>query len=283
MENIMLQAEEERASQRVFGLLGRHFAQLAPAAHAELTVGSGLESTPRTNILLAALPADEYEALSPRLQQVSLRAGEILDTEGALTPYAFFPLAGICSLATVLPDGWAVDTALVGREGVVGVHVALGMTIALYRAVSRTRGLAIRIEADALRDHLRWGGELARLLDRFALDLLTQMSASVACGTRHSIRGRCARWLLMMHDGQGEGPIETTHALLAQTLGVRRATITVTTCDLKRAGILRYSRGRIVISDPARLEALTCSCYRRRRAERRELGPARADDVTAAD
>ena len=44
-------------------------------------------------------------------------------------------------------------------------------------------------------------------------------------------------------------------------LGVRRPSVSVVAAILQKAGLIRYSRGRITILDRPALEAASCECY----------------------
>jgi Mn-dependent DtxR family transcriptional regulator len=52
-----------------------------------------------------------------------------------------------------------------------------------------------------------------------------------------------------------------TQELIANMLGVRREGVTEAAGNLRRAGIIRYSRGRITVIDRQRLEQEVCECY----------------------
>jgi Mn-dependent DtxR family transcriptional regulator len=52
-----------------------------------------------------------------------------------------------------------------------------------------------------------------------------------------------------------------TQEFLADMLGVRRATVSLSAAALQRADLIRYSRGRVTILDRHRLDAAACSCY----------------------
>ena len=91
--------------------------------------------------------------------------------------------------------------------------------------------------------------------------LFEQCAQTAACNRLHPLEQRCARWLLMMQDRAGnQFPI--THEFLSNMLGVRRATVTVAAGILQKAGLIRYTRGKMTILDRARLEEASCECYR---------------------
>ena len=46
-------------------------------------------------------------------------------------------------------------------------------------------------------------------------------------------------------------------------LGVRRTSVSLVANILQNAGLIRYSRGRIEITDLAGLQAASCECYGR--------------------
>jgi Crp-like helix-turn-helix domain len=52
-----------------------------------------------------------------------------------------------------------------------------------------------------------------------------------------------------------------TQDLLARLIGVQRNAISIVAHALQQAGIIRYSRGRIEITDNEALQATACECY----------------------
>jgi hypothetical protein len=90
---------------------------------------------------------------------------------------------------------------------------------------------------------------------------MRQVLQGAACNRLHNMEERCARWLLLTHDRAGRDEFPLTQDFLANMLGVRRATVNLATGMLKKAGFIRYVRGRITIVDRRGLESSACKCY----------------------
>jgi CRP-like cAMP-binding protein len=100
---------------------------------------------------------------------------------------------------------------------------------------------------------------------------MVQLSQNVACNRLHSTEERAARWLLMTADRVDSERFPLTQEFLAQMLGVRRATVSLTAGLLHNAGLISYTRGVITIDDRAGLEDAACDCYGIVRGEFEEL------------
>lgn len=212
------------------------------------------------NRILAALPADEYRRLAPRLESVSLQLREVLFRPDDAIRRVHFPTTSIVSLLTELEDGAGMEVGLVGREGFVGVSVILGgreTKVATVQAV----GEALRIEARVIHDEFKRGGKLQSLLLRYTHALMTQISQSVVCNVRHGIDERLARWLLMYHDRLGRDQFELTHEFMSHMLGVRRAGVSTAAGSLQKKRLIDYRRGQVKITDRQALEDFACECY----------------------
>jgi CRP-like cAMP-binding protein len=212
------------------------------------------------NRLLAALPAEEYERLSDSLEPVTLRLSQFLFRPDDSIDHVYFLTTSIVSLMTELEDGGGVEVGLVGREGLVGISAILGGRETKVATVQKT-GEALRIRADVLLEEFRRGGTLQSVLLKYTHALMTQISQSVACNTRHQIPGRLARWLLMFHDRAQTDEFELTHEFLANMLGVRRAGVTEAADELQKLGLIENQRGLIKILDRKGLEQYACECY----------------------
>jgi CRP-like cAMP-binding protein len=100
------------------------------------------------------------------------------------------------------------------------------------------------------------------LVNQHLYALMRQILYGAACNRLHSMEERCARWLLMTHDRAAADTFPLTQEFLSHMLGVRRATVNVATGMLKKAGFIRYVRGRITVVDRPGLESASCNCYR---------------------
>jgi CRP-like cAMP-binding protein len=212
------------------------------------------------NRLLAMLTAEEYELLAPHLEIVSLSLSEILFRPEDHLRYVHFPTTSIVSLLTDLSDGSGMEVGLVGREGMVGISAILGGSETKVATV-QGRGEAVRLQAGKLREEFRRGGALHNALLRYTHALMTQISQTVVCNTRHPVEGRLARWLLMYHDRLERDEFELTHEFMANMLGVRRASVSEVAIKLQEMGFISYQHGRINILDRKGLEEFACECY----------------------
>jgi CRP-like cAMP-binding protein len=211
---------------------------------------------------LAALPPDDRARLTSGAERVRLPNGKILFEAGDHVSHAFFPLSGMGSLLSTTPDGKAVEVAVVGSEGMLGLPAVLGDGNSPYEAMAQLPLEAVRIKAQVLRAEFDRNGRLKELLLRHALTLLTQIAQTAACHRFHTVEQRLARWLLMTRDRAASDSFPLTQEFLSYMLGVPRTSVTSLAVAMQRAGLIGYKRGRIAVLDAPRLEATSCECYR---------------------
>ena len=216
---------------------------------------------PARNRLLAALPAEEYERLLPRMETVPMSFSQSIYEPGEPIADVYFPLSGVMCLLTLLADGRAVEVATIGNEGMVGLPVFLGADTAFARAIAQVPGQAMRMAAEEFRAAISHGGPFQALLHRYTQALLNLISQTAACNRVHSIEERCSRWLLMTHDRVESDRFLLTHEFLAQMLGVHRPRVSAVAKTLQHAGLIRYRRGNVTVLDRPGLEAASCECY----------------------
>tara|TARA_R110002094_G_scaffold107615_2_gene105853 strand:+ start:5884 stop:6624 length:741 start_codon:yes stop_codon:yes gene_type:complete len=228
---------------------------------------------PKQNNLLAALPAQELDALAANLERVPLSLGDILYEPGTQLEHAYFPTTAIVSLHYVMASGASAETAGVGHEGVVGIALFLGGDTTPSSAVVQTAGHAYRLGKSLLLQEFNRAGILQGLLLRYTQALITQMAQTAACNRHHSVEQQLCRWLLLTLDRVPSNELVITQELVAGMLGVRREGITEAAGKLKHAGIISYRRGHITVLDRSGLEARTCECYAVVRNELNRLLP----------
>jgi CRP-like cAMP-binding protein len=215
----------------------------------------------RQNRLLAALPRRDFERLKPQLQWVELEHGQVLADHNERIRHVWFPVSSVVSQLSTVEDGSSVETASIGREGVVGLPALLGAAKSPNRAVVQLPGAALRIGAPVLTNAMWQSQPLAEPLLCYVHALMHQISQVIACNTFHDVQQRLCRWLLAMHDRVGERGFPLTQEFMADTLGVRRPTISVAAQNLQEIGAIRYRRGTMEILDRERLEKCSCECY----------------------
>ncbi|TDH58140.1 Crp/Fnr family transcriptional regulator [Dankookia rubra] len=213
------------------------------------------------NRLLSALPPDDLARLRPRLDQVELAPRMILHAPDEPIDAVHFPETGWISMLTMLESGDSAEVGLVGREGMVGLPLLLGTDRSPFEAMVQAGGTALRLPAEAFRQALDQNAALRTLLLRYTLAFNVQVAQTAACNGRHQIEQRLARWMLMAHDRSDGDGFPMTHEFLSTMLGVRRAGVTVAAGALQRAGLIRYERGRMFVTDRDGLEAGSCDCF----------------------
>jgi len=232
------------------------------------------ETTETDNRLLAALPPEELDRLRPALDTVLLEFKQDLYRPGEPISHVWFPHSGVLSMANEVLEARPVEIATVGNEGFIGTPLLLGAEDMPTRCFTQIPGTASRMEAGAFREAQGANPTFRALLLRHTMALLNQIAQSAACNRAHPIEERCARWLLMTHDRVNGGKhFPLTQDLMAQMLGVRRASVSVAQAMLQKAGLIRYTRGTINVLDREGLEAASCPCYGIVRAEYDRLLP----------
>lgn len=213
------------------------------------------------NRLLAALPNDDYQRLRPHLQPVKLKANEILCESGEPLSHAYFITRGVVSLLATTLEGNMVEVGMVGREGLIGLPILLRCGALPWHVMTQLPMEALRVPTSVLRHEFKHNTSINGILLRYACARMTHLTQSGVCNHFHSIEQRLCRWLLILHEHAKSDLLQVTQELLAGTLGVRRAGVSLVAGRLQEAGLIRYRRGRLRILDRAGLEATACECY----------------------
>ncbi|MEX1185241.1 MAG: Crp/Fnr family transcriptional regulator [Gemmatimonadaceae bacterium] len=224
------------------------------------------------NSLLRALSPEDYAKVMEHATTVPLRLRQDLVEPGEAMRYAWFPQSGMLSIVNDMNDGkTSIEVGVIGREGVAGLALFHGRKTQPLRILVQVAGEAKRIPADAFKAVIRHAPTLRDVLHRYTLAVLNQAGQQVACNRLHSLEQRCAKWLLTTHDHMDAQELPLTQEFLAIMLGVRRPGVTVAAQSLQDAGLIKYRRGRITITDRSGLEQIACECYGRIREDYEEL------------
>ena len=219
------------------------------------------QPSPTQNHLLAALPPAEFERLAAHLELVPMDLGEALYESGGRLEHVYFPTTSIVSLLYVLENGASAEIAVVGNEGLLGISLFMGGETTPSRAVVQSAGHGYRLKARLIKEEFSRAGPVLRLLLRYTQALITQMAQTAVCNRHHTVEQQLCRWLLLSLDRLPTASVSMTQELIANMLGVRREGVTEAAGNLQRAGLIRYSRGRIDVLDRPGLERTVCECY----------------------
>jgi CRP-like cAMP-binding protein len=213
------------------------------------------------NHLIELLPRTARRTLLAICEPVELVLSDRLYAREALTRYAYFPVDATISLVTPIDGKPVLEVGMVGREGMVGSELVLGVLRAPLHTVVQGAGKAWRIPSRAFRRELAASPALQLCLNRYLYVLMVQLGAAAACLRFHLIGPRLARWLLMMQDRAHSDNFYVTHEFLAYMLGMRRVGITAAAGQLQRDGLIEYRRGKMTVLSRRGLEAAACGCY----------------------
>jgi CRP-like cAMP-binding protein len=214
-----------------------------------------------SNFLLASLPEADIGALRSHLRNVELPQGTVLFEVGDAIEQVHFPHRGVVSLVVPLESGETIETAMIGRESLVGASAGLNGQISVYKAIVQIAGAGSAVDAHRFRDMADASVGFRTALFRHEQLILVQAQQSAACNATHTVEARLARWLLRCRDLQGSDDLQLTQEFISQMMGVRRTSVSVVANTFQQAGLLRYSRGHIRILNLEGLRETACECY----------------------
>lgn len=216
---------------------------------------------PKQNRFLARLQPVDFDALMKESKIVTLKFRKRAIVQDERVEAVYLPLTCMFSLIVTHQGQPQMEMATIGNESLFGAPEALQGQPAMALGLIQIPGWAVRIAADVFRRVIESRPRIRQLVYQHQYALLRQVLFGAACNRLHSMEERCARWLLMTHDRAGQDSFPLTQEFLSHMLGVRRATVNVATGMLKKAGFIRYVRGKITVIDRAGLESASCDCY----------------------
>ncbi len=213
------------------------------------------------NRIMLALPPATLQSVKAHLEPVELKRGFVIYRPDARIEKLYFVNRGLISLVRTMNDGRTVEIGAVGIEGLMGLEALFGVERATLECIVQLPGTAFRGSPDVLRAEMRRSQLLQALLHGYYNLALSQIAQTAACNRLHTLEQRCCRWLLIAHDSAREESFSLTHEFLAMMLGVQRGGVSLAANALQQAGLIRYARGRITITNRPGLEAAACECY----------------------
>jgi CRP-like cAMP-binding protein len=215
------------------------------------------------NQILAGLPPRELLRMQAQLETVTLKFGQVLYEPGSPVRHVYFPLDCLVSLLTEVDRHRTLEVGMLGREGMTGMSLALGVAHSDVRALVQGAGQALRMPAAAFKGAFAASPSLRGKVLLYTYALMTQIAQTAACNRFHDAEARLARWLLLTADRIGAGEFALTQEFLAHMLGLRRVGVTEAAGQLRHRNLIAYSRGHLRILDRKGLERASCSCYQR--------------------
>ncbi len=205
----------------------------------------------RDHPVLRLMPDEVQDLVRQKGQMRSGRAGESLEGRAAVG----FVLDG--ALAAFDRKNMAC-VGLHGRGAMFGWEASLTSAFYPVRFLPLIDTHWIEAPATDLSD-LMGQAWVEHVFARHALDRLSRVQAEAACNAVHQVPHRTANWIRRLYETSGP-ELRTTQSILAQAMGVQRTSVNAAVKALERDGALKLSRGRMIVTDPARLHRFACGC-----------------------
>ncbi|MDY6925068.1 MAG: Crp/Fnr family transcriptional regulator [Pseudomonadota bacterium] len=224
------------------------------------------------NLWIAGLDAADRKRIEPHLNERPFSQGQMLYDAGQSVDEVWFPMSGVVSLMTIIDEDRMIETAAIGREGLVGVTCGPTNARAASRAIAQVDGVSACCPSDVFADALSRSEPMRIALAKFTESLFAQVQQAAACNAQHRLDERLARWLLTIHDRADSDRFALTQMDIAGMLGVRRATVSEVGSVLEDKGVIRRGRGWVEVLDRKALENASCGCYALMRGVMKDLG-----------
>ena len=219
------------------------------------------EGKPVSNVILLAIPDDEFAGIRPGLEYVDLPTHTVLQEPKQKLEFAYFLNSGMTSLVFKTNGGESVEVGVVGNEGFTPIPAAAGLRRTPHQAVMQVGGEGFRLPVDALEEALKTSPQLQSVMNRYAAVHGMQVAQTAGCNRLHDLDKRLARWLLLTQDRVGSGLLRITHDFLAMMLGTDRPSVSLAAAAMRKKRIIEYTHGAVKVLNRKKLESSACECY----------------------
>ena len=213
------------------------------------------------NYLLSSLSGDDFGLIGPSLEPVVAAVRHKIEESNKPIKHVYFPESGIISVVAVIGGDLQAEVGIIGREGMTGHAVIMGDDRSPHAVYAQVSGHGQRIAASALRDAMDASSSLHRSFLRFVEAFMVQIAKTAVANGRARLEVRLARWLLMAHDRLDGNELPLTHEFLGLMLGVRRAGVTTTMHRLEQRGLIKATRGSILVRNRNGLKKIAGGLY----------------------
>ena len=213
------------------------------------------------NLVLRSLPPDVVNRLKPRLHPQRFATGDVLYATDDRIGFVYFPGAGAILLVSELTTGEMIETAMIGRDSVIGGSAVFDDRNAGYKAVAQVDGTGFVLDIATARQIAIESEPFRTAIAHHEQLILAQAQQSAACNAVHSLDQRLARWLLRIRDVTGSDTFMLTQDFMAHMLGVRRTSVSLAANAFRGAGLINYQRGKMTIVRADELQQKACECY----------------------
>jgi CRP-like cAMP-binding protein len=214
-----------------------------------------------SNLLLRVLTQEAYDRLAPKLKPVTLHAQQVLYHPNQPIEAVYFPENAVICQMTVMANGDTMETATVGFEGASWISAHIGAQSMPCETIVAIGGNALTLDVHDLSHELADNEHFADVLTTYSHALLIHCMRLAGCAGLHSLEQRCARWILTAVDRVGSDRFSVTHDFLAMMLGCRRPSVSTVVEKFEREGLVKMTRGVIILADREALARVACECY----------------------
>jgi CRP-like cAMP-binding protein len=211
--------------------------------------------------MIKQLISDKFEKLLPSFQLVCLEAGQLIFRPHEAIQYVYFPVSAIIAMQIDISDGTAADIVLIGKEGMVGSGV-MGGNQNFSRARVKFAGFAYKLPLSVFQSELALDSAFLKIWMATTRQMILQIAMPTVCSSKHSNEQQIIRWIMNTLDKTQGQTLQITHQEIADTLGIRRESVTLTAGKLSHEGLIEVTRGQLQILDRPKLEIRACECYR---------------------